>query len=576
VNVIVARLAAQYPATDKGISLRVLPERLSRPLPQAAAVIPALVSLFLVLAALVLLIACINVANISLVRAMVRRREMAVRVALGAGRSRLIRQMLTESLLLAAMGGAVGMVLGMWTSRLISSLDLQTSLPVFLDFHFDWSVFAYAMGVTVVTGLIVGLWPALRASSANVSMVLHEAGRSESAGLERHRMRSILVVAQVAGSLLLLVVAALFVRSLQQAQRTYLGFDPDHLLNVTLDPNEIGYDQQHTNDFYRDLKARVLMLPGVKSATVAFDIPMGNFNDGAPVFVEGHAQIPGEQPPQIMLNRIDADYFNTLRVPLLEGREFTANDNEKAPLVAIINQTMAKQFWPNQSPIGKRFSVKGPTGPFIEVAGVAGDGRYSFIFESPQPHFYVPMAQNLSSLRILQIRTSVQPESLMTPVQQEVRALDPGMPIVDLRTMRQSLQGANGFFILRLGALLAGATGVLGLVLAVVGVYGVLSFVTARRTREIGIRMALGAAQSDVLRMVLRQGIVIVSAGSIIGLGLAFAAGRAANSFLMVSGADPLTFAVVPTLLAAVALWACYIPARRATKVDPMVALRYE
>jgi len=258
------------------------------------------------------------------------------------------------------------------------------------------------------------------------------------------------------------------------------------------------------------------------------------------------------------------------------GREFTAADNEKAPLVAIINQTMANQFWPNQSPIGKRFSVKGPTGPFIEVAGVAGDGRYSFIFESPQPHFYVPMAQNLSSLRILQIRTSVQPESLMTPVQQEVRALDPGMPIVDLRTMRQSLQGANGFFILRLGALLAGATGVLGLVLAVVGVYGVLSFVTAQRTREIGIRMALGAAQGDVLRMVLRQGIVIVTAGSLIGLGLAFAAGRAANSFLMVSGADPLTFAVVPILLAAVALWACYIPARRATKVDPMVALRYE
>jgi len=576
VNVIAARLAAQYPATDKGIALRVLPERLSRPLPQAAAVIPALVSLFLVLAALVLLIACINVANISLVRAMVRRREMAVRVALGAGRAQLIRQMLTESLLLALTGGAVGMVLGMWTSRLISSLDLQTSLPVLLDFHFDWSVFAYAMGVTVVTGLIVGLWPALRASSANVSMVLHEAGRSESAGVERHRMRRILVIAQVAGSLLLLVVAALFVRSLQQAQRTYLGFDSDHLLNVTLDPNEIGYDQQRTDNFYRDLKARVLALPGVKSATVAFDIPMGNFNDGTPVFVEGHAQIPGEQPPQVMLNRIDADYFSTLRVPLLQGREFTAADNEKAPLVAIINQTMANQFWPNQSPIGKRFSVKGPTGPFIEVAGVAGDGRYSFIFESPQPHFYVPMTQNLSSLRILQIRTSVQPESLMTPVQQEVRALDPGMPIVDLRTMRQSLQGANGFFILRLGALLAGATGVLGLVLAVVGVYGVLSFVTAQRTREIGIRMALGAAQGDVLRMVLRQGIVIVTAGSLIGLGLAFAAGRAANSFLMVSGADPLTFAVVPILLAAVALWACYIPARRATKVDPMVALRYE
>lgn len=576
VNVVAARLAEQYPATDKGISLRVLPERLSRPLPQVADVIPTIVSVFLVLAALVLLLACINVANISLVRAIVRRREMAVRAALGAGRMQLIRQMLTESLLLAALGGAVGMVFGMWTSRLISSLDLQTSLPILLDFHFDWNVFAYALGVTVVTGVIVGLWPALRASGSSLSPVLHEAGRGESAGVERHRIRSILVIAQVAGSLLLLVVAALFVRSLQQAQRTYLGFDSDHLLNVTLDPNEIGYDQQRTNNFYRDLKSRVLALPGVRSATVAFDIPMGNFNDDSPVFIEGRPSAPGQQPPQVTLNRIDEDYFKALRIPLLKGREFTASDNEKSPLIAIINQTMANQFWPNTNPIGKRFSMKGSTGPFVEVAGVVGDGRYSFIFESPQPHFYVPMAQNLTSLRVLQIRTSVPPESLMMPVQQEIRGLDPGMPIVDLRTMQQTLKGANGFYMFRLGALLAGATGLLGLVLAVVGVYGVLSFVTAQRTRELGIRMALGAARADVLRMVLRQGIWIVGAGLVIGLASAFAAGRAVNSFLMVSGADPLTFSVVPILLAAVALWACYIPARRATKIDPMVALRYE
>lgn len=576
VNVIEGRLAEQYPATDKGIALRVLPERLSRPLPQVADILPTLVSLFLVLAALVLLLASINVANISVVRAMARRREMAVRVALGAGRTRLIRQMLTESLLLALLGGAVGMVLGNWTSRLISSIDLQTSLPVFLDFHFDWNVFAYAMGITVVTGAIVGLWPALRASRANVSAVLHEAGRSGSAGVERHRVRNALVIAQVAGSLLLLVVAALFVRSLQQAQRTYLGFDPDHLLNVTLDPNEIGYSRQRTNDFYRDLKARVQALPGVKSATVAFDIPMGDFNDGGSVFIEGHPPAPGQQPPQVTLNRIDPDYFKTLRVPLLQGREFTSADNDKAPLVAIVNHAMANQFWPNQDPIGKRFSTKSPAGPFMEIAGVAADGRYSFIFESAEPHFYVPMAQNFTSLRVLQIRASVSPDSLIMPVQQQIRALDPGMPIVNMRTMQQSLQGANGFFLFRLGALLAGATGVLGLVLAVVGVYGVLSFVTAQRTREIGIRMALGAAHRDVLRMVLKQGVFIVGLGLLIGLASAFAAGRAVNSFLMVSGADPLTFAVVPVLLAAVALWACYIPARRATKVDPMIALRSE
>jgi predicted permease len=580
VNVIAARLAEQYPEANKGITVREVPERRSRPDPQVSNTVPIITSSFLALAALVLLVACMNVANVLLVRGTVRQREMGIRVALGAGRGRLVLQMLTESLLLALLGGAAGTILGWSANGLVSStLRRAIIIPLHLEFGLDWRVFTYAFRATVFAAVIAGGWPALRASSVHVNTALREGGRGDSVGPGRHRGRNVLVVTQLAGALVLLIVAGLFVRSLGRLQKMYLGFDPDHVLNVILDPRGIGYDEPHTKGFYRELEARARTLPGVRSVALAFSVPMGNYSDSRPVYIEGRPLAPGQQPPLVLLNRVDPPYFEMMRVPLLRGRGFAESDDEGAPKVAIVNQTMARRFWPHEEPIGKRFSIFGATGPWVEVVGVAQDGKYSFVLALTEsiPYFYVPLAQDFTSMRALQIRSSVPPESLITPVQQEIRALAPDLPIIDVRTMKQGLSGTNGFFSFRTGATMASAMGLIGLTLALVGVYGVISYTAAQRTHEIGIRMALGAERRHILRLILRQGIWLVTAGVLPGLIAAWALTRAMSKlFVSVSAADPLTYASVTALLTAIALWACYIPARRATRVDPMVALRYE
>jgi predicted permease len=577
VNVVAERLAEQYPATDKGVTVRVIPERLARPQPYAINIVPFIAGIFLVLAALVLVLACMNVANILLVRATMRQREMAIRAAMGASRGRLIRQMLTESIMLALFGGVAGLIFGVWASGAVASLLPPSRFPIQMDFSFDWRVFAYAMAAALLTGTLVGVWPALRAGRADLNSVLQGSGRSDAAGASRHRVRSTLVVAQVAGSLVLLIVAGLFVRTLFRAQRTYLGFDADHVLNLTLDPREVGYDEARTKNFYRDLEAKVRALPGVQSASLAFSVPMGMTQDGASIYIEGRPLAPGQQPPIVIFNHVDAPYFDTMRVPLLRGRAFRENDDEKAPLIAIVNQTMAQKFWPNEDPIGKRFSVKSATGPFVEIVGLSGDGRYVFIGWEKEPYFFVPLAQNYMGYRTLQVRSSEQPETLITQVQSEVHALDPNMPVSDVQTMRQSLQGGNGLFIFRVGAVLAAAMGILGLTLAVVGVYGVVSFAASQRTHEIGIRMALGADRRDILRLVLRQGLVLVIGGVLSGVMLSWALTRSMATLLIgVSPTDAMTFVTATLLLGGIGLWACYAPARRAMHLDPMVALRYE
>jgi predicted permease len=575
-NVVMERLAEQYPATDKGVTVRVIPERFARPQPYAKNIVPLIVGIFLLLAALVLLLACMNVANLLLVRATMRQREMAVRAAMGASRGRLIRQMLTESIVLAIFGGAGGLLLGMWASGAVASLLPDSKFPIRLDFSFDWRVFAYALAAALLTGIVVGVWPALRAGRADVNGLLHGAGRSDTAGVSRHRLRSALVVSQVAGSLVLLIVAGLFVRSLARAQTVYLGFDPDHVLNAVVDPKSMAYDEARTKSFYRDLEARVRALPGVQSASLAFSVPMGQVNDGGSIYIEGRPLSAGQQPPVVIFNHVDAPYFDTMRIPLLRGRAFRENDDEKAPLVAIVNQSMAHQFWPNEDPLGKRFSLKSATGPFVEIVGVTGDGKYVFIGWDKEPYFYVPLAQNFTSYRSLQLRSSVPPETLITQVQNEIHALDPNMPS-DIQTMRQSLSGGNGFFIFKVGAILAAAMGILGLTLAVVGVYGVVSFAASQRTHEIGIRMALGANRGDILRLVLRQGLVLVIGGVLSGMVLAWALTRSMASLLVgVSPTDALTFVTATLVLGGIGFWACYAPARRAMRLDPMVALRYE
>lgn len=582
VDVIAKRLRAAYPASDNEFTMRVIPERLSRPAPLVSSFVPVIAALFLGLAGLVLLLACMNVANILLARAMARQREFGIRAALGAGRGRLIRQVLAESLILALLGGIAGAILGQVATAVSGSLlhsvaSTSSNLGFHMDCSFDWRVFAYTLGAALFTGMLAGLWPAFRASHAEVNVVLHEGERGASRGFDRHRIPGLLVVAQVAGSLMLLVVAGLFVRSLSHAERMYLGFDPDHVLTVMLDPHQIGYTDGHSESFYRDLVQHVRALPGVQSASIAFCVPMGFPGHGAQIFIEGRPLAPREEPPNISFNSIDPGYLSTMRVPLMLGRNFSQSDDKQAPPVAIVNQAMASKFWPHENTIGKRFSLKSASGPFIDVVGVAHNGQYLFLSPDSSPYFYVPFAQNPSSFASLQLRSSGPPESLIPEVQKEIGRLAPDLPVMSVATMEQTVHGLAGMFIFRLAASLAGVIGILGLVLALVGLYGVVSFSVSRRTQEIGIRIAVGAQKRDILKLVSWQGLRLVIAGIAAGLALALALSHAMRKLLMgVSAADPATYLAVALMLVAVTLLACWLPARRAAKVDPMVALRYE
>ncbi len=575
-DVIAARLAAQYPATDKWFTVRAVPEKLSRPIPYANNAFVAFSGLFMVLAAFVLLLACMNVENILLARGASRQREMATRAALGAGRARLICQMLAESVLLAILGGAAGLILGMWVDHLTSSLRLP-NIPLHVDATFDWRMFAFAIGCALATGIIVGLLPALHASRANLNSMLHEGGQRSSFGVSHAGPRNFLVIAQVAGSFALLIAAGLFVRSLQSVRSFHLGFDPDHVLNVIMDPHEAGYDEARTTAFYREIESRVRALPGVESVSLASYVPMGGFPSKASIFVQGRTILPGQHAPLVLLNRVDPPYFDTMHVALFRGRAFLDSDNETAPPVAIVNQTMAADFWPRQDPIGKYFRMNDDSTSPIEVVGITGDGKYQTVNEDAQPFFYLPLAQSFAPKRALQIRTLIPPESLAGPVRQQISELAPNLSIMDIETMSQSLNGALGFLVFRLAAIFAAVLGIIGLTLGVVGVYGVVSFTASQRTREIGIRLALGANSRDILRLVWRQGVRLVIVGIVIGMIAAWSLTRAmAHMLAGISPGDLVTYITVTILMSAAGLLACWIPARRAMRVDPMVALRYE
>ena len=389
--------------------------------------------------------------------------------------------------------------------------------------------------------------------------------------------RNFLVIAQVAGSFALLIAAGLFVRSLQSVQSFHLGFDPDHVLNVIMDPHEAGYDEARTTAFYREIESRVRALPGVESASLASYVPMGGFPGKASIFVQGRAIPPGQHAPLVLLNRVDPPYFDTMHVALFRGRAFLDSDNETAPPVAIVNQTMAADFWPHEDPIGKYFRMNNDSTSPIEVVGVTGDGKYQTVNEDAQPFFYVPLAQSFASKRALQIRTLVPPESLAGPVRQQISELAPNLSIMDIETMNQSLNGALGFLVFRLAAIFSAVLGMIGLILGVVGVYGVVSFTASRRTREIGIRLALGATSRDILRLIWKQGIRLVIVGVAVGAIAAWSLARAmAHMLAGISPGDPVTYIAVTILMSAVGLLACWIPARRAMRVDPMVALRHE
>jgi predicted permease len=575
-DVISRRLAAQYPVTDKDLSVRVMDERLSRPIPYANNAFIVFSGLFLILGALVLLLACTNIANILMARASVRQREMAIRAALGGARYRLVRQMLTETMLTALLGGIAGVTLGAGLSHLASSTHLA-NIPVRFGFEFDWRVFVYALAAVLLTAIAAGLSPALRATRTDVNTALHQGGRADAGGKARHKVRGDLMTAQVAGSLMLLIVAGLFVRSLRAVEHMDIGFDPNQLLNVRLDPSIHNFSETQTKEFYRSLAATIHALPGVQSASLASAVPIGYMLGRQSVYVEGRPVPPGQKAPEMMFNSVDAPYFETLRIRVLLGRAFTDADSETSPRVTIVNETMARLFWPGEDPIGKRFSLSSDAGPFVEIVGVARDGKYRVLAEDPQPYFYVPLTQHFTAQRTLQIRSSMPSESLAPIVQREIQALDANDPIEEIQTMKESLGGTLGYFIYRLGASLAAAMGLLGLVLAVVGVYGVVSYAATQRTQELGIRMALGASPRQILALLLKQGARLVIAGLLFGLAGAWALTRAMTHMLVgVSSSDPLTYLSVAALLSFITLLACWIPARRAIRVDPTVTLRYE
>ena len=567
-------LAKEYPRPGIGTTLQARslrpPGLMNGPNP-----LPKLAALFLILAGVVLVLACLNLVNLLLVRAATRQREFAVRAALGGGRIRLLRHLLSETMLLACAGAGAGMLVATVALQALSSTAVTASdLPIVFEFPFDARVFAYAMCIAVLSAVLVGILPALRVSRGNLGTILHDGGRGATG--RSQRTRGALVSVQVSGSLALLIVAGLFARSLRNAQNADPGFDPRNVLNVKLDPGEIGYTQSQAIEFYDQLLARVRALAGVQSASLSAGVPLSSYG-----FREDSIAVPGYVPRtgehlSANYDAISPGYFTTMGIAIVDGRDFGASDGGSSPHVAVINQAMADRFWPHMDPIGRSFHREGDSQHAIEIVGVARNSKIEDVWEPYTPVFYLPLSQSYASDQTLQIRTAGPPQAIAPAILSIVRGLASAAPILSIRTMTDAIAGGD-LQLFDIGAELTGALGLLGLTLAVVGMYGVMAYAVGQRTQEIGVRIALGAQKSSILWMISRQGLAIVTIGLGIGFAIALAVGKLLAEFLVgVSSTDPLTYVVVSTVLAVVALAACWIPARRAMKVDPMTALRYE
>lgn len=575
-SVVAQNLMRLHPDVEKSLKIEAFPEPQLRINPGNPNTMFIIAGLFLSLAVMVLLLACVNVANLVLVRATAREREMAIRTALGAQRSRLVRQMITESVLLALIGGALGVALGMFASSALSHLDLHADLPVRFLFEFDWRIFSYSFAVALLGGVVVGIAPALHMARANVNAVLHEGSRGVTAG--RHWVRDGLVALQIAGSLVLLVVAALFVRSLSAMQAMDFGFKPDHVMNFVIDSNEIGMNDTETRDLAANLTARLREIAGVSYVSHAGSLPFGYFgNGGDRMIIDGGAVPAHPDDLNAGYNVVSPEYFSVMGIDLLRGRSFTEADNDHGRDVAIVSESAAKKFWPGQDAIGHTFRMASEKDRKIEVIAIAGDAEFQiFGGGKSRPFFYIPYAQHFkgNSLMVFQLRSNRDLLSLMPVVEKTVHTLAPQLPIFQVQTMRQGLYTMNGLLLFQIGASLAAIMGGLGLTLAVIGLYGVVSYAVGRRIHEIGLRMALGASRSSVFRMIYRQSIVIIAAGLGAGLLVAFLVSRAVSSMVVVSVRDPATYAAVMAVLAVAALAACYFPAWHAMAVEPMTALR--
>jgi predicted permease len=578
-NVVARQLAQTYPQTDKDYSIHLIPgSTKTEPFLVVMGFIPIVAALMMGVVGLVLLIACANVANLLLARATARRREIAVRLAIGANRLRLIRQLLTESLLLSLLSGGFGLGLAFWFNELFKLGAPVLDFPT-IDFDYslspDHRILGFTLVISILTGIIFGVLPAFQASKTDVVSTMKGEESTVGAGTRRFTLRNLLVVSQVALSLMLLISAALFLQSAFNAQKLNPGFETRNILLASVDVGLQGYTEEKGRNFYKQVVERVEMLPGVKSASLAFPLPLDAYNSSVGVMVEGYALRSEQDRIHAGLSLVGNHYFTTMDTPLLEGRGFDERDTSSSPNVVIINETLAHRYWQGQDPIGKRLKIGSEHAPFLEVVGVAQDGKYITLGEPPMNYIFLPLSQNYDGRTTLIVRTSGNPKSLAAMVRNEVQKLDDQLPLFGIKTMREFLER-----LLSGPESIAGMVmvfGIIALLLAVIGIYGVMSYSVIQRTHEIGIRIAIGAERRDILKLVVGQGMGLSLIGVFLGLGGAMALTRVTSSLLYgIDAANPLTFVAASLVLTLVALLTCFLPARRASQVDPMVALRYE
>jgi putative ABC transport system permease protein len=566
-----SRLEQQYPADDKGWGAVVVPLREEL----VGKVRPALMIL-LGAVGFVLLIACANVANLVLVKTLARQKEIAIRTALGASSMRVLRQVLSETLLLSLTGGVLGLFVAHFGVRLIVAF-LAQQLPRAADISLDIWVLAFTLVVSLLTGVIAGLVPAFRATQTNLNESLKQGLGRTDADSSGNRTRSVLVVSEVALSLVLLIGAGLMIRSLSRLRSVDPGMDTHNVLTASVALSRVKYAQPvQQAAFYDQLLQRVRSLPGVESASGIDSLPFGGGGSTQPIAVQGRPMVPMSEQPEVAVRLIEPEFIHTMRIPLLQGRTFNSADTADRPGVILISQAMAKRIWPGENPIGKRLTLTFAPEKSREVVGVVGDVKQDGLdVTEPIATLYAPMAQSARPFMTLVARTASQPTALASAIVNAVHEVDREQPVLDVITLNEIV--ADSLSHQRFNMLLLGAFAGLALLLAAIGIYSVLSYSVRRRVGEIGVRMALGAQRGDILRMILGQGTKLALIGTGIGIAAAFGLTRLMASQLFgVTATDPVTFLSVAALIVLVALAACYIPARRATKVDPIVALRYE